>query len=219
MLEDTLRYHLILALAVAAIQFSNPLAALADEPEPPSEWSFSRGMSLRQIAREAYGSPAFSRMVELFNDVDPRRIPAGTVIRTPSFEDLFGELDLIPDYGDALIPIFEAVRGYRELLKEYKPLREAANGYGRAGVLELPANIKDGLTGFADSIARSVDIIELRSSQAGNVPRQTLAQFRQAESELRALATGSMDGYGYDEDMVFQRLANGLANAVAWSRE
>jgi len=193
--------------------------ALASEPAPPEEVVFSRGMTLDQIATDRYGNRKFSILLARFNQIDPRSIRAGEIIRTPSLPIIFEEVGLIPEYRAALGGIFSVLDEYQVLLREYEPLRREAGGYRDEGRLTLPRDLEVGFLALADSLSLSARMIELQSERGGNVPRLTIGQLKNAEVWLRKLASGQVDGYGYDVDLVFQHLALALANAVAWSRE
>ncbi len=209
-----MRHRVVLLLiALASLTFS------AEGVEPATEWTIVRGMTLDQIATASYGHRAFSRMVALYNEVDPRRIPAGAKIKTPPLSDMFKELGLIPEYQDGLTGIFDVLSGYGDLLVGYRAFRQGAGGNVRAGQRDLGPEMAARFNELADALGRSARQIASRSRQQGNVPTMFLGQVQDAEGLLRLLATGHMDGYGYDVDMVFQRLAHALANAVAWSRE
>ncbi len=195
-------------------------ASLAAEAfEPPTERTFAEGMNLHDIATDCYGNRAFYRMVGLYSGVDPHRVPVGALIKTPTLFEIFEDLGLIPEYQEELTGIFDVLSGYQDLLLVYHELRDEASGYARAGRLELPSEMVARFNELADELARSASQIETHSGRQGEVPTQFLTELHRAELGLRELATGRMDGIGYDEDWVFKRIAHGLADAVTWSRE
>ena len=52
-----------------------------------------------------------------------------------------------------------------------------------------------------------------------SVPKRAIGQFKQAADQIRQLAGGSIDGYGYDYDLVGQRFARGFTNALIWTQQ
>jgi hypothetical protein len=56
-------------------------------------------------------------------------------------------------------------------------------------------------------------------SKIENPPKKMIGQLKSVVKNLENLANGKSDGYGYDLDMVHQRLAHAFKNGMIWSRE
>jgi hypothetical protein len=192
----------------------------AGKPPPQTIWKLPQATHLNGIAKMAYGHEAYARMIAIYNRLDPQKVaPKGSVIHAPKLPDLFSDLGLMPAYKEPFERIFEVIARYRAILPDYGRLRRAANGYYRAARMELPPHISYELKTLAEMMEESIMDIDNLTTPTGNTPTHMLRQFRSAADELRNLAKGNMDGYGYDQDMVEQRIAHGFANAVGWSRE
>jgi hypothetical protein len=189
-------------------------------PHPKTVWKPQRAFILNGIAEDVYGHSAYVRLIAVYNRVpSDEPVPANTTIRTPTLPDLFKDVGLFPKYTEQFTRIFNAVAEYRVFLPKYREVREKASGYSKGGTMDLPEGMQKQLFRFAAEIELSHKELRSLSKKGGSVPEKMLGQFSEAVSILRRLATGNVDGYGYDQDMVEQRVARGLANAVAWSRE
>jgi hypothetical protein len=189
-------------------------------PRAKTLWTPKKPIWLNGIAENVYGHQAYARMIAVYNRLPVDKVvPAGTVIKTPPLPVLFKDIGLFPKYESQFVRIFGAIEKYRAFLPAYKTVRKKGNGYFKAGTIALPEGMGNQLLALATSIKLSVTELRESAEKTGNVPAMTLNQFTEAATILRELAAGKVDGYGYDEDMVEQRLAHGLADAVAWSRE
>ena len=56
-------------------------------------------------------------------------------------------------------------------------------------------------------------------SNLKNAPKKMIGQLKSVAINLDNLSNGKSDGYGYDLDMVHQRLAHAFRNAILWSIE
>ena len=192
----------------------------ASEIKPPAQTEviLRKGMNLEQIAEPIYGHRRMSLMVAVFNGItDETKIPAGTVIRTPSIPQMFDAAGMAPEYQPVLNALAKAVQDYFEMEPVYLELRRKVEEID-PGRMALPPKIKSTL----DSVADALDAVcaRLETVSAGHkVPRMAINQFKQASFHVRDLAEGNFDGYGYDYDLVGQRLGHGLSNLLIWVQE
>ena len=70
--------------------------------------------------------------------------------------------------------------------------------------MEPPFSISTEFYVLAWMIEETVTDIKSMTAAQKNTPTFMLRQFTNAAHELRNLAQGNMDGYGYDQDMVEQ---------------
>lgn len=194
------------------------VAASAIKAPKQTEVPLLKGMNLEQIAGEAYGHRRMSLVVAAFNDIsDEARIHAGTVIRMPAIPQMFKEAGIDREYEPVLNALAKAVQDYFEVEPVYLELRRQVEGI-QPGHMSLPVGIKSTL----DSVAETLEAVcgGFETVKDGHsVPRKAINQIKQAAFHVRDLASGNFDGYGYDHDLVGQRLGHGLANLLVWVKE
>jgi hypothetical protein len=196
-----------------------PLPAVSIEvvPAPASaEVTIQRGSNLREIAGQAYGHERFSGFVATQNGIaDPERVSAGTVLRTPSLAVCFRDAGLAPDYQPAINCLAKACTDYYAVEGLYLRARKASGV--ASGTFAIPPDIRSTFESCAAMIDAALPL--LRSARSPHtVPTMTIGQFQQAAFQIRELATGSIDGYGYDYDLVGQRLGLAFTNALIWTK-
>ncbi|QJE98387.1 hypothetical protein [Luteolibacter luteus] len=195
-----------------------PVVTDAEIPAPASPAvTVEPGMALGTIATKAYGHAKFSGFLARLNGLpDPQKIPAGAVLKTPSLPIAFHQAGLDPRYQPAINALAKSCTDFQAALPHYLEVRRAS-GLNR-GSFKIPKKAKDSFLICADAIEAAKRELET-AKEPHQVPRATLDQFAQASSELRELASGSVDGYGYDSDLVGQHLGLGFTNAIIWVQE
>jgi hypothetical protein len=195
-----------------------PIVAEAEIPAPASPTvTVEAGSNLRAIAAKAYGHEKFSGFVARLNDLpDPEQVTAGAILKTPSLPVAFREAGLDHRYQPAINALAKACTDFYDELPSYLEARKAS-GVER-GTFAIPEKSRDTFLKCADAIDAARRELET-AKEPHKAPRMTLDQFAQASSLLRELATGSIDGYGYDSDLIGQRLGLGFTNAIVWTQE
>jgi hypothetical protein len=92
-----------------------------------------------------------------------------------------------------------------------------ASGVAR-GSFSIPPEIRARLIASADAVDAGIAVLSAAKPPDG-VPKMAIGQFRQAAQQLRELAIGSIDGYGYDYDLVGQRFGLAFTNALIWTQQ
>jgi hypothetical protein len=195
-----------------------PTVALADIPAPAVALvELQRGSNLRAIADTSYGHERFSGFVAAFNNIhDPERVMAGTAVKTPSLAVAFREAGLDAAYQPMINVLAKACTDYYAAEPAYLAARRSSGV--REGKFGIPAEIQSTLMASADAIDAAV--AHLRAVQSPHaVPKMAVGQFTQASSQIRELAAGHIDGYGYDDDLVGQRFGLGFTNALIWVQQ
>lgn len=179
-------------------------------------WKTKRGLYLDNIAEMAYGHRSYNRLIANYNRVpDMNRLQSGTVIKTPYIRDMFKEIGLMEEYGEAFERIFSTLEKFRVTRDKNRQLQIQKFGQYE----KLFGNTAAEYLKYADEFERSYGEIEALSRKNGNIPRSLLRALHSAFGTLRDIGAGTIKMLSKDEDLVEQQIANALANAVAWSRE
>ncbi|MES2921477.1 MAG: hypothetical protein V4819_08020 [Verrucomicrobiota bacterium] len=197
---------------------SLPLVTIAEVPSPVQQTiTVEKGSNLRAIGATTYGHQRFSGFVAALNGIpDPERVLLGATLKTPSLAAAFRDAGMDPVYQPAMNALAKACTDYYAAEPAYLRARDAAGG--AAGFFPIPADIKAKFIHIADTIDSAVVVLEVKNSPY-RVPTMTIGQFRQASYQIRELSRGSMDGYGYDFDLVGQRFGLAFTNALIWTQQ
>ena len=196
-----------------------PLPVVATEAVPPPASSsviVERGATLGTIAAAAYGHERFAGFVAALNGItDPGRIVVGQELRTPSLSSAFFVAGLDPRYQPAINALSKACTDYYAAEPEYLKARDESGV--SSGTFPIPNGIRATFAGCAAAIEAATAALGA-AKPPDNVPKMTIDQFQQASGLIRELASGSIDGYGYDYDMVGQRFGLAFTNAIIWTQ-
>ena len=197
---------------------SLPVVAIEDIPAPKiQKVMIGRGQNLRLIGSAAYGHERFSGFVAVLNRIpDPERIGEGVELKTPSLGVAFRDAEMDQAYQPVLNVLAKACTDYFSIEPAYLAARQAS-GVQR-GNFSIPADIQAKLVACADAIDAAVARLSAVKPPHG-VPKLAIGQFRQAAKQIRELARGSIDGDGYDYDMVGQRFGLAFTNALIWTQQ
>lgn len=201
---------------VAAIP---PLPVVATEAVPPPASPsviVERGANLGAIAAAAYGHERFSGFVAALNGItDPGRIVTGQELKTPSLSSAFRDAGLDSLYQPAINALSKACTDYYAAEPAY--LKARSESGVSSGTFPIPEGIRVTFLGCADAIeAASAALRAVKPPDS--VPKTTIDQFQQVSGLIRELASGSIDGYGYDYDMVGLRFGLAFTNAIVWTQ-
>jgi hypothetical protein len=195
-----------------------PVVAISDVPAPASPTvTVEKGSNLRAIGAGAYGHERFSGFVARVNGIeDPEKVIAGTILKTPSLAQAFQNAGLDSRYQPAINALAKACTDFHDAMPAYLKAREAS-GVSH-GSFAIPKESREAFLKCADAIDAAN--FELKAVKAPHqVPHKTIDQFAEAARLVRELATGSIDGYGYDYDLPGQRFGLAFTNAMVWTQE
>ena len=189
-------------------------AANAAVPVRTSTVTVGPGDTLWAIGRRTYGHRHYSRVLQLHNRIpDPRMLRSGQTIKTPPLATVLaaeGVTALAPSGTEALVAVHEL---YRRIEADLRVRPRSLSSRRR-----LPAATKDGLD-RAVALARSAEAgFEGRRNGRGKTARRVVGQLRGLVRTLDRLALGRFDAYGYDIDVVHQRIVYAATNAIQWAR-
>ena len=177
---------------------------------------FKKGETLWNLSRKYYGNRHYSSILTIYNKVDVHNIEPGTKLKIPSLSIMLKD----PEFG--LYPILEKeiekILEARELfMKHEKTLWELRKDTDRTVLLEIPRNVKNDITTAIHLIDETVVVLKVPKSDSIKVPKKMIGQLRSISTNLKNLSNGKQDGYGYDIDMVHQRLIHTILNGSTWS--
>lgn len=206
------------SVPVKPAQRSLPVVAIEDIPAPKTQTvRVERGQNLRSIGAGAYGHERFSGFVAVLNGIpDPERIGEGVELKTPSLGLAFRDAGADPAYQPIFNALAKACTDYYDTEPAYLAARRAS-GVER-GHFSIPVDIHATLLACAETIDAGVAKLSAVKPPHG-VPEMAIGQFRQAAGHIRELAGGSIDGYGYDYDLVGQRFGLAFTNALIWTKQ
>jgi len=211
-------FKLFLVVAVLVVAEAVGGGALADDHVLKS------GDTLWDLSARRYGNRHYATIIQLHNRIDdPGALAVGTVVRMPTLATILAQSGLsaaMPAEVQQLVRARQLFMGREEQLWELR--RNAPRVPGGPGVErprlrpadELRADLQEAAL-LMEWAARGFAALE--DGEQGR-PARLAGQLRSTVDNLRELATGSDDGYGYDLDMVHQRLVRALDHGIRWAR-
>jgi hypothetical protein len=188
-----------------------PAARLTD-----LSYTLREGETLADIATLRYGHRYYYRVIKLYNHIeDEDRVGVGVTVRLPDLSTILAEEGFTRVAAAEHELILCSRAKYDPVNGQLQALRLEA----KTGRYTIPEGVKQALLEAADDLEQACD--GLNSSKPGvtKAPQSMIGQLRENVAGMRELAEGSNDGYGYDLDMVQQRYAFALTDAVIWARE
>lgn len=167
---------------------------------------------LGDVAHKYYGNKAYYLPLTKYNKLkDGYYLKKKTQIHIPSFSQMVKDTRLGID--SSVHKEIDLILQARELyLKHERELRDLRKG--REPVI-LPKNIKKDLEKATNLIDEAILLLK----KTNKPPKKMIGQLNSVALNLKRLSKGSNDGYGYDLDMVHQRLAHAFKNGMVWSRK
>lgn len=193
-------------------------AAATNSSEPPvAEVTMKEGSTLASVATATYGHPKFAAFLARLNGIaNADHIASWTVLKTPSLPGALRNAGLAPRYQNTIDSLAKAWADFQAASSAYQKAREASGI--TSGKFPIPAEISTTLNATADAVDAAAKALSLPLS-GHQAPQKTIGQLTQCSSQLRGLATGAVDGYGYDHDMVGQRFALAFTDLLVWAQE
>jgi len=180
---------------------------------------FAKGETLWDLARTYYGNRHYSSIMIIYNQIDNESsIEPGTLIKIPELPTLLKDtsLNIYPFMAAEMDNIMEARQLFMQHEKQLYALRKEQN---MVRPLVVPTNMEADIKKAAALIDEAIKSLKNKSSNTKD-NRKMREQLHSVSSNLKKLSQGEHDGdYGYDTDMVHQRLIHALKNAIAWGKE
>jgi hypothetical protein len=186
------------------------LLGMAKDPEV----TMKEGTTLETLATAAYGHPKFAAFLARLNGIsNPDQIAVGTVLKTPPITQALKDAGLAPPYQTAADSLAKAWADFQAASPAYQKARDASGI--TSDKFPIPPEISTTLSAAADAVDTAVKVLS-NPAPGHQAPQKTIGQLTQCASQLRGLATGAVDGYGYDHDMVGQRFALAFTGLLVW---
>lgn len=180
---------------------------------------FAKGETLWDLARTFYGNRHYSSIMIIYNQIENESsIEPGTLIKIPELPTLLKDtsLNIYPFMATEMDQIMEARQLFMQHEKQLYALREEQN---MVKPLVVPVDMEADLQKAAALIDEAFKGLKAKESTSKDKSKM-LGQLVSVSGYLKKLSQGEHDGdYGYDIDMVHQRLIHGLKNAINWSKE
>jgi hypothetical protein len=187
----------------------------APDPSTDLEIVVQPGDTLEAISTRRYGHRSYARVIRVLNGLESdTSLTAGGRVRTTDLRSALLAECAKPTYS----PVAEWIACARaKFMSEEPALQEIATRIGR-GHVNLPATMAQRLADAAADVEAAIAKLQKADVEGDGVPELTIRQLGQVVGLLRALARGEFDGYGYDQDLVNQRLAHAMTNLIVWAR-
>jgi LysM domain len=177
---------------------------------------FQKGETLWDLCKKHYGNRHYSSILSVYNKIqNVNQIESGTKIKIPPLTKILTDenFGLVPPLEKKLFKILAARKLYVEIEKTLWDLRRASNWKGKQN---LPKNIIENLEKAADLIDLTISQLNKPKENTTKIPKQMIANLKSVSRNLKNLASGSNDGYGYDLDMIHQDLIRAVHSGRAW---
>jgi len=206
-----------LTTAASAVDQAGEAARAGAPTSPGSAMTLQEGTTLASVATVTYGHPKFATFLARLNGIpDPDHLASGTLLKTPPLADGLKDAGLAPPYQEAVRSLAKAWSDFHTASPAYWKAREASGIV--SGKFAIPADLSATFSSAADAVEAAVKILS-HPAPGHQAPQKTIGQLNQCISPLRMLATGAVDGYGYDHDMVGQRFALAFTGLLVWAQE
>ncbi len=180
---------------------------------------FQKGETLWDLSKKYYGNRHYSSILSVYNKIkDVNRIEPGIEIKIPPFTEILTDKDfgLVPPLRKEVFKILAARQLYLELEPSLWELRRASNWKGEQN---LPEIIVVNLIKAADLIDLTINQLKAPKENADTIPNRMMNNLKSVSRNLKHLASGANDGFGYDLDMIHQDLIRAIHSGRAWVKE
>ena len=177
---------------------------------------FQKGETLWDLCRNYYGNRHYSSILSIYNGIqDVNRIEQGTEIKVPSInimliDESFG---LVPPLKKEMLKILAARQLYIEIEPTIWKLRRTLNNKSD---IKLPEEVISNLVNASGLIDLTIAQLKQPNDGRTTIPKRMIDNLKSVSRNLKHLASGANDGYGYDLDMIHQDLIRAIHNGRAW---
>ncbi len=180
---------------------------------------FQKGETLWDLCRKYYSNRHYSSILSIYNGIqDVNRIERGAEIKIPPLSKILMDenFGLVPKLKNETIKILAARQLYIDVEPTIWKLRKEANWKGDQ---ILPDHVVSNLKKAADLIDLTVIQLNKLKENTSTLPNKMSDNLKSVSRNLKHLASGANDGYGYDLDMIHQDLIRAIHNGRAWTKE
>jgi len=177
---------------------------------------FQKGETLWDLCKKYYNNRHYSSILSIYNGIqDVNRIESGTEIKVPPLNEILIDenFGLVPPLEKEVYKILAARQLYVEVEQILWDFRQASDWKGKQN---LPEGIVINLERAADLIDLTIIQLNQPKENSTSVPKKMIDNLKSVSRNLKNLASGANDGYGYDLDMVHQDLIRAIHSGRAW---
>ncbi len=173
------------------------------------------GETLRDVAREHYGSASYVRVVELVNDLSgPVDLEPGSRIRVPSLDALLADEGVSPVMPLETYTLLETRSSFLEVEDRLRALaRDQGTGY-----VEIPGDVRAVLREAAGKMWDVAMALRVVKPEVRIIPNRAICQLKAISFQLNRISYGALDPRCHDLDVVHEKLAWAICNLVVWAR-
>ena len=188
-----------------------------EEPPPIRTHIFKKGETLWALGETYYTQRHYYQFIKLYNHIeDETRITFGSELKVPPLEVMLTDTSMVaPSIQKEMQQLLQARALFVEVDQLLWQLRRNTNFKGRQ---VLPDTVKQNLLEAA-TIVESVttQLLTPREDFVKQPPRDVYG-LTALSKNLRSLADGANDGYGYDLDMVHQDWVRATLRIIALAK-
>lgn len=201
-------------IAYGIVEEGNVIAAPPTRVETVNDkriYKMKPGDTLWKLGKDLYGNRHVSKIIALHNNIpDPTKIQINQVIHVPVLAKLLEEEGLNKTSSKEVELILAARKLFMKQEKNLFTLRKNQQ--------KLPKTTKQDLLSAAAKIDQAITGLATTKPGIKKIPKKMIGQLKNISLNLKNLAKGEKDDYGYDLDMVHQRLVYALLNGIKWAR-
>jgi hypothetical protein len=172
------------------------------------------GDSLSKIATVLYGNRAYWAVLALYDNVDETaELKVGAVLKTPELSVVFADQGLTPLMKDEVEALLKARELFMKVETRLWDLRQEAGDKP----MKVPEEMKATLLAAAEAADKAAVGLGKKKPDVVAVPAKMIGQIKSLAENLRELAAGENDGFGYNIDMVHQRIVQATLNGIKWA--
>ncbi len=180
---------------------------------------FQKGETLWDLCTKYYGNRHYSSILSIYNKIqDVNQIEPGTEIKIPTLNKILIDKNfgLVPPLKTEVFKILAARQLYVEVEGILWHLRKQSDWKGEQN---LPESVIDNLERAAALIDLTIIQLNEPKENSTTLPIKMIDNLKSVSRNLKHLASGANDGYGYDLDMVHQDLIRTIHNGRAWVKK
>lgn len=185
---------------------------LPDEDTGPEESTVASGDTLGKISALRYGSPAYSPLIKVHNDVDERRLKVGQLLKTPSIATIARESG-----AHVLVRFPDEIRSLLQVREDYIAIEAEISSEANAG--KMPDDVKPKLAELRKKLEGVSYGLERRQQGVTGMPNSTLSQLRSVSLNLRSLEKGDFGKEASRPGRVHTHLGLALTYAIIWGQQ
>jgi hypothetical protein len=179
------------------------------------DYTLGQGETLASVAKRRYGHQNYYRVIKLYNHLeDERQVVPNQKLRLPDISVILNEEGLTKVAAPEVTLILCSRAKYDQVVDQLWSLPNRSPGN-----YQLSEDIKRHLLEAAVDLQQAIGSLNQPKPGVSGVPLKMIGQLEQVMAGMQEMAEGHFDSYGYDIDLVQQRYALAMTNAIIWARE